>query len=106
MNLPDFLTRDDNGWIHVTDHRIGLEDIVFFFRRGDSPEMLHLRFPTVGVSTMYRVIAFYLDNEKEAGAYVDEIMEATRLLRENTPRRGPTLEELERRYAERYARGA
>jgi uncharacterized protein (DUF433 family) len=101
MNLPDFLTRDDNGWIHVTDHRIGLEDIVFFFRRGDSPEMLHLRFPTVAVSTMYRVIAFYLDNEKEAGAYVDDFLAEGERQRAEAVNQGPSLAELRERLAQK-----
>jgi len=94
MNLPDFLTLDDDGWIHVTDHRIGLVDIIFFYRRGDSPEMLHLRFPTITLSTIYRVIAHYLDHREEVDSYVDESLAATEAMRATAVRRGPTYEEL------------
>ena len=106
MTLPDFLTRDDDGWIHVTDHRIGLEDIMFFHRRGDSPEMLHVRFPTVSLSTFYRVIAYYLDNQIEVNAYVDEAFAATEAMRAAAVRKGPTYEELLERMSKRMAASA
>jgi uncharacterized protein (DUF433 family) len=42
---------------------VGLVDIVFFYRQGDSPEMLHARFPTIALSLVHKVIAFYLENQ-------------------------------------------
>ena len=47
MILPDFLTQDDCGDIRLTGHRIGIEDIVFFYNEGYSAEMLLAEFPTL-----------------------------------------------------------
>jgi hypothetical protein len=69
MTLPDFLTQDDGGYIHVTGHRVGLGDIIFFYRQGDSPEMLHARFPTVGLPLFYKIIAYCLENEPAVDEY-------------------------------------
>ena len=101
MNLPDFLTLDDDGWIHVTDHRIGLEDIIFFYRRGDSPEMLHIRFPTVALSTFHRVIAFFLDNQAEVNTYVDDFLAACEAQRAAATNQGPSYAELLERMSKR-----
>ncbi|MBL8824303.1 MAG: hypothetical protein JNJ77_17080 [Planctomycetia bacterium] len=106
MQLPEFLSADSAGHIHVTGHRIGLEDIVFFYRRGDSPEMLRLQFPTVSLSTMHRIIAHYLDHQMEIDSYVDASLAENERLRETTPKHGPTLDELRQRFSQRYARGA
>src|SRR5947209_697623 len=65
MNLPDFLTEDAYGHIHVTGHRIGLNDVVYFYNDGQSPEMLHEQFPTLSLALIHKVIAFYLENQAE-----------------------------------------
>ena len=104
MTLPDFLSQDDQGYIHVTGHRVGLGDIVFFYRQGDSPEMLHARFPTVALPLFYKVIAYYLENEPAVDEYCAR--QAEEIARQRAEaRRGPTADELrERREARRVAR--
>ena len=47
MNLPDFLTKDNYGYIHLAGHRIGLYDIVCLHQDGYSAEMLVDEFPTI-----------------------------------------------------------
>ena len=47
MDLPEFLTRDADGYVHVTRHRVGLEDVVHFYNQGYSPEILLEAFPTL-----------------------------------------------------------
>lgn len=69
MTLPDFLTQDDFGYIHVTGHRVGLGDIVFFYRQGDSPEMPHARFPTISLPLFYKIIAYCLENQLAVEEY-------------------------------------
>jgi uncharacterized protein (DUF433 family) len=70
MKLPDLLTEDPHGHIHVTGHRIGLEDLVYYYSEGYSPEMLRERFPTLSLALIHKVIAFFLENRTEADAYV------------------------------------
>src|SRR5436305_10939351 len=72
MNLPEFLSQDNWGYLHLQGHRIGLDDVVHFYREGESPEMIHLRFPTVSVPLLYKVIAFYLENDAEVNAYCQQ----------------------------------
>src|SRR5258708_12379421 len=70
MNLPDFLSQDAEGHVHLAGHRIGLSDVVRLYSEGYSPEMLVGNFPSLPLSLIHRVLAFYLDNRKEVDAYV------------------------------------
>jgi uncharacterized protein (DUF433 family) len=106
MNLPEFLSQETSGYIHLKDHRIGLEDIVHFYREGDTPEMLHLRFPTLTVPLLYKVIAFYLENQGAVDTYCQQEGEAV-IRQRAAAAPGPSLEELRRRRdADRVPRGA
>jgi uncharacterized protein (DUF433 family) len=106
MTLPDFLTQDKHGYIYVVGHRVGLVDIVFFYRQGDSAEMLHARFPTIALPLVHKVIAFYLENQAAVDDYCRRhAEEMTRQRSLAQPR--PSREELqERREARRLAQGA
>ena len=70
MTLRDFLTQDPDGYLHLTGHRIGLQDIVFYYREGYSPEMLLAEFPTLNLSLIHKVLGFYLESQGEVDAYV------------------------------------
>src|SRR5262245_5280629 len=106
MTLPDFLAEDKYGLIHVSGHRVGLVDIVSFYRQGDSAEMLHARFPTIGLPLIHKLIAFYLENQVEADGYCSRHAEEMARQRANA-RLGPSQEELQRRRdAARLAQGA
>ena len=93
MNLPDFLMRDDAGFIHVTGHRIGLQHLVHYYNEGYSPEMLASEYATLSLSIVHKVISFYLDNSSDVDQYVSEqyaILETVRCEAIN----GPSLSEL------------
>jgi uncharacterized protein (DUF433 family) len=70
MNLPEFLTQDADGEIHLIGHRIGLYSVVRVFNEGLSPEEIHEEFPTLAPVSIRDVIAFYLDHRAEVDAYV------------------------------------
>lgn len=76
MNLPDFLSQDRYGYIHLAGHRIGLRHIVELYTDGYTPEMLHNHFPTVPLALVHKVIAFYLENRDEVDAYIRQSREA------------------------------
>lgn len=104
--LPEFLTQDDGGYIHLSGHRIGLGDVVHFYRQGDSPEMLHARFPTVSLPLFYKVIAYCLENQTAVDEYCKRQAEEMAQQRASA-RPGPSVDELrQRREANRLARGA
>ena len=98
MTLLDFLTRDDQGYIHVTGHRVGLGDIVFFYRQGDSPEMLHARFPTISLPLVHKIIAYCLENQPAVDDYGSR--QAEEMARQRADARpGPSPDELRQRRA-------
>jgi uncharacterized protein (DUF433 family) len=70
MTLPEFLTQAPDGEIRLTGHRIGLYHLVERYNEGDSAEMLASRYPTLPLSLVHKVLAFYLDNQPEVDAYV------------------------------------
>ena len=69
-SLPDFLVAAADGDILLRDHRIGLYHVVEKYNLGDSPEMLVCRYPSLSLSLVHRVIAFYLDHRADVDAYV------------------------------------
>jgi uncharacterized protein (DUF433 family) len=105
MNMPDYLTQDNDGYIHVTGHRVGLQDLVYYYNEGYSPEALLEAFPTLTLALVHKVIAFYLDHQADVDAYTansDAEMERQRA----TALRGPDLTELRRRLAAKQSAGA
>lgn len=68
MTIP--LRTDEHGTIYVSNTRVTLDSIVNFYLQGESPEDLHQGFPTIPLSDIYAVIAYYLANRDEANAYL------------------------------------
>jgi uncharacterized protein (DUF433 family) len=71
MNLPDFLSQDADGYIHLSGHRIGLHHVVDRYNEGYSPEMLVFEYDTLSLYLINKVIAFYHENRSEVDAYVE-----------------------------------
>jgi uncharacterized protein (DUF433 family) len=105
MTLPDFLTQDPDGYIHVTGHRIGLQDLVYYYNQGFSPEMLQEAFPTLSLAVIHKVLGFYLEQQAEADAYVAGCEAEMERQRAAAPR-GPDLTELRRRLKAKQSAGA
>jgi uncharacterized protein (DUF433 family) len=104
MKLPEFLTQDDDGYIHVTHHRIGLLDLVYYYNEGYSPEALLEAFPTLSLALVHKVIAFYLEDKAAVDAYVAACEAEIERQRAVAPR-GPDAAELRRRLASKQASG-
>jgi uncharacterized protein (DUF433 family) len=105
MTLPEYLSQDADGDIHVTGHRVGLHDVVFYYNEGYSPEALLEAFPTLSLALVHKIIAFYLENADEVNAYVAEC-EAEIARQRAVAARGPDLAELRRRLAAKHKAGA
>lgn len=71
MILPDFLTRDAGDEIRLTGHRIGLYTVVRLYREGRNAEQIAEELESLGLALVYKVLAFYLENQAEVDAYVD-----------------------------------
>jgi uncharacterized protein (DUF433 family) len=96
MNLPNFLTQDTDGWIHIVGHRIGLEHLVHYYLEGYSPEMLACEYPTLRLAEIYKVIAFYLENREEVDSYISREQKQLDELK-RVAKKGPSLAELRQR---------
>ena len=96
MTFPDFIRQDTDGYVRLTGHRIGLQDLVFFYNEGFSPEMLLGQFPTLSLPLIHRAIAFYLDNKAEVDAYIARC-EAEVEQQRAAAKKGPDLAQLRRR---------
>jgi|SRR6516225_7801943 uncharacterized protein (DUF433 family) len=105
MTLPDFLTQDADGHIHVAGHRVGLQDLVYYYNEGHSAEALAELFPTLTLAVIHKVIAFYLEHRAEVDAYVAGC-EAETARQRTAALRGPDLAELRRRLAAKQTAGA
>src|SRR5438128_1243507 len=97
MNLPEFLTKDELGYIHFTGHRIGLLHVARMFREGSAPEMVFEEYPTLSLSVLASAFAYYNENKEAVDYYCAEEEKELDRLEAATPRKGPTLEELKRR---------
>jgi uncharacterized protein (DUF433 family) len=93
--LPDFLTRDPDGYVRLTGHRVGLKDVIPLYNEGFSVEMLAGQFPTLPLALLHKVVAFYLERQQDCDAYLR--FEQDAVLRQRADATGPTLAELRAR---------
>jgi len=96
MELPDFLTRDADGFIHPTGHRIGLASLIHYYNEGLSAEMLACEYPSLSLSLVHKVIAFYLENRAGVDEYVARCDDEIERQRSLAPK-GPSASELRQR---------
>jgi uncharacterized protein (DUF433 family) len=61
-----------NGGLYVAGTGVSLDSVLVRFQQGASPDKIVQSFPTLKVSQVYGVIAYYLENEKAISDYVTE----------------------------------
>jgi uncharacterized protein (DUF433 family) len=71
-DLPPFLTRWPDGEVVVTGTRVLLFYVVLPYREGLSAESIAVRYPTIPLATVHKVIAFYLENQAAVEQFVTE----------------------------------
>ncbi len=87
MTIP--LRTDEHGTILVANTRVTLDSIVNFYLQGESPEDLHRGFPTVPLSDIYAVIAYYLAHRAEVDAYLKRRNDEAERIRQEVEERYP-----------------
>lgn|SRR5262245_2039356 len=70
MNLPEFLTRDPDGEIRLTGHRIGLYTVARLRQEGRSAQHIAEELPSVPRALLDQVLAFIAANQAEVDSYV------------------------------------
>lgn len=71
-----------NAVFYVAGTGVSVESVVIRFQQGASPEKIVHSFPTLKLSQVYGVIAYYLENEKAIKDYIlegDRELEGTAL---------------------------
>jgi uncharacterized protein (DUF433 family) len=90
MPEPVPLRTDDTGVIRVGDTRVTLDIVVGAFCDGATAEQIVQSYPTLQLTDVYAVIAYYLRHHSDVDAYIDDQAEqAARARRENERRFDP-----------------
>src|ERR1044071_7594172 len=71
-DFPVPLRRDSNGKIRIGETRILLELVIHAYLRGENVEEIVDSYPTLKLSDVYAVLAYYLTHRTEIDAYVRE----------------------------------
>lgn len=84
FNFPETvpLVQLDNGAVRVRNSRVTLETIVIRMQVGDTVEDIHDGFPTVSVSQIREILAWYFDNKAEADEYLRQVEAESERLRQ------------------------
>ncbi len=63
----DFLSPDD---IRIKGHRVGIDDVLYYYLEGYAPEEIATHLPTLSLEQIYATITYYLHNRSEIDAYL------------------------------------
>ena len=66
------MSLDGDDVARVGGTRVTLDTIVDAFKRGATAEEIAQQYPTVGLSDVYSVLGYYLDQREEIEAYLVE----------------------------------
>jgi uncharacterized protein (DUF433 family) len=88
---PVSYIEERNGGYYVVGSKIGLDAIVYSYRRGESPEYIQQGYPVLSLEKVHRAIAYYLANREAVDAYVVEEERLFDLAAEESRRRNPEL---------------
>ena len=77
------LRTGDEGVIYVSNTRITRDTVLARYSQGDSPEAIQTGFPTLPLTDIYAVIAYYLAHRDAVDAYLNRRDEAAERIRQN-----------------------
>ena len=86
----EYVERGEGGY-RIRGTRVSLDSIVYAFLRGASPESIAQSFPVLTLEEVYRAIAFYLGNQTEIEAYLQEGEREFEALRQQARQSNPLL---------------
>ena len=76
MQLEDYFDFLDPSDIRIKGHRIGIESVLYeYIHRGQTPEEIVTRFPTLSLEQTYATILYYLHNKEQITAYLTAWLE-------------------------------
>jgi uncharacterized protein (DUF433 family) len=99
------LARDASGVLRVAGSRVTLDSVIHQFKGGAAAEQIQEDFPSLALSDIYSVIAYYLQHVGEVEEYLDESRQAAGKIRGEADKSsgGDLRERLRRRRAQAAA---
>ncbi len=92
------LRTDEHGKIRVGNTRVLLELLIHAFNQGETAEEIVDSYPSVKLSDVYSIIAYYLTHRAEVDAYVEKANQAAeRVQREVEANYSPEIQVLRAR---------
>jgi uncharacterized protein (DUF433 family) len=84
FNFPDTvpLVQLETGGVRVRNSRVTLEAIVHRMQMGDTAGQINDSFPTVSVTQIKEILAWYFDNKAKADEYLQQVEEEGERLRQ------------------------
>jgi uncharacterized protein (DUF433 family) len=76
------LQTDEHGVILIGKTRVTLDTLIARYQQGDTPEAIRSGFPTISLTDIYAVIAYYLANLAEVDAYLKQRDEEAQRVRQ------------------------
>jgi uncharacterized protein (DUF433 family) len=75
FNFPDNvpLVQLENGAVRVRNSRVTLETILIRSQMGNTVESIHSGYPTVSISQIKEILAWYHDNKADVDEYLRQI---------------------------------
>ena len=84
------LTQGEGGVFRITGTRVTLDSIVREFKDGATPEQIQEDFPSVTLSDIYSVIAYYLQHSRAVEDYLGAQAQAAKEVRREVESRVDT----------------
>lgn len=72
------LNADKNGVMRVGNTRVTLDTVVHSFEQGHTAEEIVSHYPALHLADVYTVIAYYLNNQTQVNAYLQQEQEAAK----------------------------
>ena len=70
MKLEDYFVFLSEDYIRIKGHRIGIDNVLFYFLEGYTPEEIRATYPDLSLEKIYATITYYLHNKPEVDSYL------------------------------------
>jgi uncharacterized protein (DUF433 family) len=70
MQLEDYFLFISENDIRIKGHRLGIDNVLFYFLEGYTPEEINAIYPDLSLEKIYATITYYLQNQQKIDAYL------------------------------------
>jgi uncharacterized protein (DUF433 family) len=73
MQLEDYFIFLSENDIRIKGHRIGIDNVLFYYLEGYTPEEIKAVYPDLSLEKIHATILYYLHNQAEIDAYLNRL---------------------------------